>query len=61
MSFEERAQEIRKAVKLVGWFEVRIRIRTSEDRAIFGELIDVLLTGEKAKADEILEEHHIKF
>jgi len=61
MSFEERVQEIRKAIKLVGLFEVLIRLRTLEDRGIFGELIDGFVTGEKAKADEILENHHIKF
>lgn len=38
MDREARKEEIRKAIDLVGWLEVRIRIITGDDQAILEEI-----------------------
>ena len=61
MSTEERVKEIREAIKLLGWIEVGRRVRSTEDQAIFTQLGEEFNAAEKARADKILEDHHIKF
>ncbi len=56
-----RTKEIQKAIKLLGWLAVSERIRTPEDRAIFGLLSQEFNAEQRAIEDARLKKHHITF
>jgi len=56
-----RTKEIQKAIKLLGWLAVSERIRTPEDRAIFGLLSQEYNAERRVIEDERLKKHHIIF
>ncbi len=63
MRKEERVKEIRKAIRLLGWVHVNERIKDSgnpRDQKILDELTAEFRANDKARADKILENHHIK-
>lgn len=61
MNKEKRILEIKRAVRLVGWFEVRNRITKVEDLKLFDELFKEQEAKQKADHDKLLKRNRINF
>jgi len=58
---EGRKKEIAKAIKLIGWYKTRRKIKATEDLEIFNELITEFDAIAEAEEDKRLKKAGISF
>jgi chaperonin cofactor prefoldin len=61
MDRKQRKEELKKAINLTSYYEVKTRLKTPEDKEIFLEIGNDFMKEFKAKASKKLKEAGISF